>query len=217
MFTLPLLTISSTSITPASVIQNANNHLDCDLMHALDSLGMDDKATDEAAAFTGKPSIILEDSCDIPLRDPRHSLENHSSSRDLMAHMHGLTPISNPTRPPRLSIGSVSTQGNINKFNVASPFPQPPLSSIGCHVNCFTHEFVETPMMKPLGWGSCPVDGRDWGTSEGCDERTGQALLRMLEWACQEAGKSTSILNVFKCNIANNRAIFDHAPRFFRK
>jgi hypothetical protein len=55
-------------------------------------------------------------------------------------------------------------------------------------MKCLTQEFVETPMMKPVGWGSCPVDGRDWGTSEAINESTTQDLLQTLDHCLQEAG-----------------------------
>ncbi len=179
--------------TTGMIFPEATTHLDSDLMKALVSFGMDDKATHIPTVFAGKPSIMVEDTYETSMRDPRHSMENPSSSRDLMAHMNGLTP--NPTRPPRLSTESVSTQGTISKFNIASPYPQPSLCSIGSHLKCFTNEFLETPMMKPAGWGSCPIDGRDWGTSEGCHELISHSLLGMLEWACHEAGTYLSNLH----------------------
>lgn len=142
-----------------------------------------------------RPSIIIEDGDDLSRRDPRPSLENHSNSRDLMAHMHGLTPVPRRGRPPRLSlqsVGSVSTTGTATKkFNSASPFPQPPISTIGSsHVKSFAYEFVETPMMRQpdVGWGSCPIEGRDWGCSTPCENAILQAMLRRLERARIDAG-----------------------------
>lgn len=175
--------------TSGNLLPQASNDLDPELMKGLDSLGMDDRPPiAKSVSAVPESSIVLDDDCEVPLRDPRDSLENHSSSRDLMAHMHGLTPIDTHYRRPRLSTGVGPMQGTINNFNIASPYPQPMVSTVACHSKNFSNDFVATPMMKPVGWGSCPLEGRDWGISEGCDERVSQALLRMLELASHEAG-----------------------------
>lgn len=91
-------------------------------------------------------SIIFEDSDDVSIQDcSRPSLENHASARDLMAHLHGVTPVPRKGRPPRLSlqsVGSVATCGTGSKYNNASPYPQAPMSSIGG--KCTVQEFVQT-------------------------------------------------------------------------
>lgn len=159
-------------------------------MNAMESLGMNDKRIRQQDNLAARRSITLEDTVEIPLHEPRLSVENHSSSTDLMAHMHGVTPIPKLSRPPRLSTSSVSTTGTVSKFNAASPFPHALLSSTGngSNMKCFTHEFVETPMARPLGWGSCPIEGRDWGASEGLSEHIAQELLRRFQHTCSEAG-----------------------------
>lgn len=174
-------------------VHNTSNDLDHDLMDALNSMGMNDKPSPQNE-YPLKTSIILEDGNDMALHEPRPSVENHSSSRDLMAHMHGLTPMPKPPlRRPRLSMGSVATNGTCSKFSAASPFPPAPLSTIGknAQMKCFTHEFVETPMMKPTGWGSCPVEGRDWGASDDCEEGITQELIQRLNQALLESGMLT--------------------------
>lgn len=155
--------------------------------------------------FPVKSSIILEDDDDISLHDSRPSLENHSSSQDLMAHMHGVTPVPKRGKPPRLSLqslGSVASCGMASKYSAASPFPQVPLSSIGknSHAKCFATEVLETPMMKPqdLGWGSCPVDGRDWGSSAQCDPNILEDMLRRLEQMRVEAGESSLTISYLR-------------------
>jgi hypothetical protein len=88
-----------------------------------------------------KPSIIIEDSDDLSCYEPRPSFENHASARDMMAHLHGMTPVPRKNqRPPRLSlqsIGSVNTTGTACKYNAASPFPQAPMSTMKCGANDF--------------------------------------------------------------------------------
>ena len=46
-------------------------------------------------------------------------------------------------------------------------------------------------MMKPpeQGWGSCPVDGRDWGTTESCNEAIIKMLFQRFQSAQSAAGK----------------------------
>jgi hypothetical protein len=94
-----------------------------------------------------KSSIIVEDPDDVSVHDPRHSLENYASARDLNFHLHGMTPVPRKSRrPPRLSLqsmGSVSTTGS--RYNAASPFPQPPMSSVKhSSMTCAAYDFVET-------------------------------------------------------------------------
>lgn len=167
-------------------------------MNAMDSLGMNDN-TILQNDYAVKNSVILEDGNERTPHEPRHSIENHSSSTDLMAHMHGLTPCPKPSfRRNRLSTGSAATNGTCSKYSAASPFPPAPLSTLGknSQTKCLTHEFVETPMMKPLGWGSCPVEGRDWGASAECEEEITQELSNRLHQALLESGMLTLFILV---------------------
>lgn len=52
-------------------------------------------------------------------------------------------------------------------------------------------KFSHRPMVKPLdqGWGSCPVNGRDWGTSESCDPAIIEELIRRFDQCRVEAGR----------------------------
>ena len=45
-------------------------------------------------------------------------------------------------------------------------------------------------MMKQpeQGWGSCPVGGRDWGTSECCHDSTMKELMQRFRQAREDAG-----------------------------
>jgi hypothetical protein len=126
--------------------QEYTNALENDLLQDMMALGMDDKSHLQHD-YPVKSRIILEDTDDVSLlHDPRLSLENHTNSQDLMAHMHGMTPVPRKGRPPRLSlqsIGSVSTTGTASKYPAASPFPQPPVSSIGQNSHT-KYDFVET-------------------------------------------------------------------------
>ena len=165
--------------------------LDSDLMQAMESLGMNQRPAHAqlSAPATTESVTAFEDLADHPSREPRPSLDSHACSHDLVAHMHGMTPVPKmPPRPPRLSTGSMATQGTVSKYNAASPFPLAHVSTVGSAMQCHTHEFVETPMMKPIGWGSCPVDGRDWGISERIKESMIQELLQTLDESLREAG-----------------------------
>ena len=108
-------------------------------------LTMDEKESPPKEQYPTS-SIIFEDSDDVSIQDcSRPSLENHASARDLMAHLHGVTPVPRKGRPPRLSlqsVGSVATCGTSSKYNNASPYPQAPMSSIGG--KCTVQEFVQT-------------------------------------------------------------------------
>lgn len=163
--------------------------LDDDLMQGMQALGMKDREH-LPREFPLQASIILEDDEESSLHDPRPSVENHSNAHDLMSHM-GMTP-ARQSRPSRLSLGSVATAGTASKYTAASPFPQPSLASAKSS-HCKTFEFLETPMAKPLdlGWGSNPVEGRDWGKSEQCEECVLDTLLQKLKQAQVEAGMWT--------------------------
>ena len=114
-------------------------------MQGMTKLTMDEKSTPPKEEYPTS-SITLEDSDDVSIQDcSRPSIENHSSARDLMAHMHGMTPVPRRGRPPRLSIqsmGSISTTTTKRNYNAASPYPQAPMSSIGG--KSMVQDFVET-------------------------------------------------------------------------
>lgn len=95
------------------------------------SLGMSDKKKSPRFSDQQQPlgGVILEDSDEISfLKASRPSLENHTSARDLMAHMHGVTPIPKKGRPPRLSIESINSTGASGMsrgiFDDMSPYPE---------------------------------------------------------------------------------------------
>ena len=99
--------------------------------------------------YSTKSSIILEDpDDDLSIHDSRPSLENHASARDLMAHLHGMTPVQRRNfRPARLSlqnIGAVSTNGIASKHNISSPFPQFTTSMKSSTIKSATYDIVET-------------------------------------------------------------------------
>lgn len=123
----------------------ASNNVDDDLMQGMTKLTMDEKSTPPKEEYPTS-SITLEDSDDVSIQDcSRPSIENHSSARDLMAHMHGMTPVPRRGRPPRLSIqsmGSISTTTTKRNYNAASPYPQAPMSSVGG--KSMVQDFVET-------------------------------------------------------------------------
>lgn len=118
-----------------NLVPPSTNAVDDDLLKGMASLGMSEQKTQPSQEQRNHPiaSIIFEDSDDMSCIDSsRPSLENHTSATELMAHMHGMTPVPRRSRPPRLSlqsIGSAATNGTASKYNQASPFP--PLSTVG--------------------------------------------------------------------------------------
>mmetsp|Transcript_487 Transcript_487/g.769 ORF Transcript_487/g.769 Transcript_487/m.769 type:complete len:1375 (-) Transcript_487:1532-5656(-) len=159
-----------------------------DLSSRMMSLGMSDKKKSLRFSDQHMPmgAIILEDSEDMSFMEgARPSLENHTNARDLMAHMHGVTPITRKGRPPRLSIESTGSTGVSGMsggiFNDMSPYPQPAQS--------FGNDCMTPMMTKPdPGWGSCPVAGRDWGASEACSPEIIEELVRRVEQSGIDAG-----------------------------
>ena len=76
---------------------------------------------------------------------PRPSLENHANARDLMCHLHGMSPACSNKLPHRLSISSISSvAGNGSNATNASPFPHAPSSTLKGHKKSLSFDFVET-------------------------------------------------------------------------
>jgi hypothetical protein len=63
-------------------------------------------------------------------------------------------------------------------------------------VCALTFVVLARPMMKPAeqGWGSCPIDGRDWGASEKTERSIIDELTRKLDQNRLDAGKSRLLL-----------------------
>eukprot|EP00980_Cylindrotheca_fusiformis_P029281 scaffold22800_cov204-Cylindrotheca_fusiformis.AAC.4 len=161
------------------------NSVDEELLQRMNSLGMSAEKTPQPQEQKHHPisSIILEDSDDMSCIDSsRPSLEHHTSTKDLMAHLHGMTPVPRKGRPPRLSLQSVGSATTNSKNNHVSPYPHATMTSVGGK-SISSCDFVMTPMMKPQdqGWGSCPIEGRDWGTSQTCLPTIIEELSRRLE------------------------------------
>lgn len=121
-----------TSIRSVTNVFNAgNSQLVDDLSSRMMSLGMSNKKKKElrfSDQHLPMGGIILEDSEEASFMEAsRPSLENHTSARDLMAHMHGVTPILRKGRPPRLSIESIGSVGASGMprgiFDDMSPYP----------------------------------------------------------------------------------------------
>ncbi|CAJ1903870.1 unnamed protein product [Cylindrotheca closterium] len=182
------LALTPKESTITSNFNSGNSEVVDDLSSKMMSLGMSDKKKNLRFSDQYMPmgGMILEDSEELSfIEASRPSLENHASARDLMAHMHGLTPIPRKGRPPRLSIESTGSNGASGMsrgiFDDMSPYPKAaqPLGN-----DCMT------PMVtKPdLGWGSCPVSGRDWGASESCSPNIIEELVRRFDQSGIEAG-----------------------------
>lgn len=59
------------------------------------------------------------------------------------------------------------------------------------HTNLFPFLWFKSPMMQSVGqgWGSCPIQGRDWGTSDPSDQAVTEKLMRKLEQSRADAGR----------------------------
>ena len=127
-----------------------------------------------------------------PLETARPSIDSHvGANNDFMFHMHGLSPAApsgRPIRPPKLSLGSVSSNVSTNRQKIVNTGNNTGSSS--CLSTSGQHfEFVETPLMKQFqGWGSQPVAGKDWGDSQRCNDSTTAAMIKNFNSALHEAG-----------------------------
>ncbi|KAG7361353.1 protein kinase domain containing protein [Nitzschia inconspicua] len=144
------------------------------LLDGMKHLTMEDKPPSQAAISTF--DVMLENDENVKDSDhARPSLDHHSTSIDLMSHMHGTTPIRprQQGKPPRLSI-----QSTVSNVSMASPFP----------VMNFVAEIVSTPRIDASEecWGSCEVEGRDWGSSVPCDPEILEILMVELDQNCSE-------------------------------
>mmetsp|Transcript_18101 Transcript_18101/g.28074 ORF Transcript_18101/g.28074 Transcript_18101/m.28074 type:complete len:1449 (+) Transcript_18101:325-4671(+) len=178
--------------------------IDDELMEGLSAMNLEEQDRSQLRGYTPATVKLQQGLCfdigdsddDSFGRPVRPSLENHASARDLMSHM-GMTPELRKgrrrlSRPPRLSLQSVSSCGTASKMSAASPFPQSLACNLGMgsHMKNMSFDFVGTPMMKPAeqGWGSCPIDGRDWGASEKTERSIIDELTRRLDQNRLDAG-----------------------------
>jgi hypothetical protein len=119
-----------------------------DLVNRMMSLGVDESPQEDSMnAAPVRSSIIFEEDDLSPFADlSRPSMENHASARDLMCHMHGMSPVRSKPLRPRLSNQSLGSLGTGYKHIAASPFPQAPISAtaFNSHKKSLTFDFVET-------------------------------------------------------------------------
>lgn len=145
-----------------------------DLAQRMQTLNMQEKPPRKSAGRAVTKSRLSIDSTGSEFsitRNPRPSLEHRTSNSDLMAHLHGSStpvPRSRAGRPPRASLQSVASstcKPVVGITLAASPFPSfRGIASVG------SVDFALTPSADPFdSWGSRPLSGRDWGTSESID------------------------------------------------
>lgn len=126
------------------------------------------------------------------LETARPSMDSHvGANNDFMFHMHGLSPAApprRPIRPPKLSLGSVSSNVSMTRQKIVNTGMNTGSSSC-LSTSCQQFEFVATPLMKQFqGWGSQPVAGKDWGDSQRCSESIATAMIKNFNSALHEAG-----------------------------
>jgi serine/threonine protein kinase len=113
---------------------------------------------------------------------PRPSFDLQTGSQDLLLHLDGDSSEDESIRPSKMSMGSMCSTGSFNRHRGSAPFAS-------THAPIQSHDFVETPLMKQdEGWGSRPVQGRDWGNSCTCDLNVIDALLSDFEESGRRAG-----------------------------
>jgi hypothetical protein len=142
------LTFNSFAV-PTYDIAESNDDIADTLVHAMESLGMEERPIRTVTIESPATTFCIDDNDHLSIHHDksRPSMDNHTCARDLMMHMHGESPMCKSTRPPRLSmqsIGSVNALGTACKHMAASPFPQAPLSAMGKNSIGKCMEFVET-------------------------------------------------------------------------
>ena len=114
-------------------------------------------------------------------RPPRLS---HDSSvmetGDFVSHMHGVSPQHNFSHKPRRSLSLPARQysGVKNTMQMFSPCLPVITSALSFD------QVLETPSVNNIvnrRWGSRPVPGRDWGSSERCDSNVIERMYVMFE------------------------------------
>eukprot|EP00934_Nitzschia_sp_Nitz4_P000802 Nitzschia sp. Nitz4//scaffold39_size137210//25365//29046//NITZ4_003189-RA/size137210-processed-gene-0.85-mRNA-1//1//CDS//3329550353//802//frame0 len=162
--------------------------LDTALLQGMSNLGVNEKTPLPVLVPPVTTSFALDDDDEYAIRISRPSVENHSSSRDLTAHLYGTTPVPSRGRPPRLSLQSTGSMSAI-KGVAASPYPQSTIK-----VKQFTTtECLETPMARqPVIWGAGPENGRDWGLSSACNAEILERMLNKLKDVEEDFGKKDS-------------------------
>lgn len=121
-----------------------SDDIDMELILGMGSLGVNEKSQ---ATSTVESRIVFEeddDSCGVETSRP--SMENHASARDLMCHLHGMSPAPCKAAPVRLSLHSITSSGAACKHVANSPFPSAAISSTGLssHKKSLSFDFVET-------------------------------------------------------------------------
>ena len=150
-----------------------------------------------------------------PRHSGEYDSEDCGGSTDIMKHiLHGFSPEEDDdemdgaerggrggicrrfgARPPRMSTGSTSTRPrSLGGKNLMPPVeettPAPPSQIKMMSLVKATPTFdIATPMPEGPGfWGSRPIPGKDWGTSEKCDAAILAVLLERHEKAFAESG-----------------------------
>ena len=120
-----------------------SDDIDMELILGMGSLGVNEKSQ---ATSIVESRIVFEEHDDSCVETSRPSMENHASARDLMCHLHGMSPAPCKAAPARLSLHSIASSGTACKHVVNSPFPSATISSTGLnsHKKSLSFDFVET-------------------------------------------------------------------------
>jgi hypothetical protein len=111
----------------------------------------------------------------------RPSVDSIVHANDLNLHLHGHSPMVNIGKPPKLSIGSLSSTGSFPQSgNTPLPIGSVPVQNFS---------FIGTPVIsEDRGWGSRPVEGKDWGSSLRCEVSVLTELTARFEESCRLEG-----------------------------
>jgi hypothetical protein len=145
----------------------------------------------------------------------RPSMDSHAHSTDLNLHLYGNSPRIGLGRPPKMSMGSMCSTDNTRSARSSTPSvdqtcaPCPAFNFVTTYVHCvlqFTdlglppshlNFFVCRPLVnQDRGWGSRPIDGRDWGTSLVYDETLMGQLMFQFVTSCGVDGMFWCISDV---------------------
>ena len=131
----------------------------------------------------------------------RPSIDSRCSSyfgadQDFMVHLHDFSPASlKPSRPPKMSLCSATSTVSNPRHEEKTPCRAGLTNQTNAQL---TFDFVETPLMKQpgQGWGSRPVQGKDWGASEKCADHTIGLLVEQTNAELRKAGKDAQQIDL---------------------
>ena len=199
--------VLKSSVKGFNLVKDPDDSAEAVLVESLNLMSFKDKeqlllrrvTEDDRVKATSRPSIITTMDCSPRPRQSSHAPLDEShvfgtcTDRDLVGLMQGVSPVvptSKSSRPPRLSFSSVSSV-------VSKPPQQQPEIAVGAQQNAF--DFT-TPLMKQnTCWGSRPIAGKDWGSSNRLSETKTAVLIKKFNASLREADKYDAAEDFLSC------------------